>query len=143
MPRAEYKERGIVKHQDLINKMTIEEKAALLSGKGEWQTWNLDRLGIPSIYCSDGPHGIRKQAGAGDHLGLNPSLPATCFPTAATVANSWDEALGEEIGKALGEEAAVQGVDIVLGPGLNIKRSPLRNWSGTPMTWTSETLGLV
>ena len=125
MPRAEYKERGIVKHQDLINKMTIEEKAALLSGKGEWQTWNLDRLGIPSIYCSDGPHGIRKQAGAGDHLGLNPSLPATCFPTAATVANSWDEALGEEIGKALGEEAAVQGVDIVLGPGLNIKRSPL------------------
>lgn len=125
MPRAEYKERGIVKHQDLINKMTIEEKAVLLSGKGEWQTWNLDRLGIPSIYCSDGPHGIRKQAGAGDHLGLNPSLPATCFPTAATVANSWDEALGEEIGKALGEEAAVQGVDIVLGPGLNIKRSPL------------------
>ena len=125
MPRAEYKERGIVKHQDLINKMTIEEKAALLSGKGEWQTWNIDRLGIPSIYCSDGPHGIRKQAGAGDHLGLNPSLPATCFPTAATVANSWDEALGEEIGKALGEEAAVQGVDIVLGPGLNIKRSPL------------------
>ncbi len=114
-----------MKHQDLINKMTIEEKAALLSGKGEWQTWNLDRLGIPSIYCSDGPHGIRKQAGAGDHLGLNPSLPATCFPTAATVANSWDEALGEEIGKALGEEAAVQGVDIVLGPGLNIKRSPL------------------
>ena len=114
-----------MKHQDLINKMTIEEKAALLSGKGEWQTWNIDRLGIPSIYCSDGPHGIRKQAGAGDHLGLNPSLPATCFPTAATVANSWDEALGEEIGKALGEEAAVQGVDIVLGPGLNIKRSPL------------------
>lgn len=114
-----------MKHQDLINKMTIEEKAVLLSGKGEWQTWNLDRLGIPSIYCSDGPHGIRKQAGAGDHLGLNPSLPATCFPTAATVANSWDEALGEEIGKALGEEAAVQGVDIVLGPGLNIKRSPL------------------
>lgn len=105
--------------------MTLEEKAALLSGKGEWQTWNIDRLDIPSIYCSDGPHGIRKQAGAGDHLGLNPSLPATCFPTAAMVANSWDESLGEEIGKALGEEAAVQGVDIVLGPGLNIKRSPL------------------
>lgn len=105
--------------------MTLEEKAALLSGKGEWQTWNIDRLGIPSVYCSDGPHGIRKQAGAGDHLGLNPSLPATCFPTAATVANSWDPSLGEEIGKALGEEAAAQGVDIVLGPGLNIKRSPL------------------
>ena len=105
--------------------MTLEEKAVLLSGKGEWQTWNLDRLDIPSIYCSDGPHGIRRQAGTGDHLGLNPSLPATCFPTAATVANSWDPQLGEAIGEALGEEAAVQGVNVVLGPGLNIKRSPL------------------
>ena len=105
--------------------MTLEEKAALLSGKGEWQTWDFERLGIPSMFCSDGPHGIRKQAGAGDHLGLNPSLPATCFPTAATVANSWDPDLGEEIGKALGEEASVQGVHVVLGPGLNIKRSPL------------------
>lgn len=105
--------------------MKLEEKAALLSGKGEWQTWDFERLGIPSVYCSDGPHGIRKQAGAGDHLGLNPSLPATCFPTAATVANSWDPQLGEEIGKALGEEACVQGVHVVLGPGLNIKRSPL------------------
>lgn len=114
-----------MKHQELIEKMTLEEKAAILSGKGEWQTWNIDRLEIPSIFCSDGPHGIRKQAGAGDHLGLNPSLPATCFPTAATVANSWDPDLGEEIGRALGEEAAVQGVNVVLGPGLNIKRSPL------------------
>lgn len=114
-----------MKQREYIDQMTLEEKAALLSGKGEWQTWNIDRLGIPSVYCSDGPHGIRKQAGAGDHLGLNPSLPATCFPTAATVANSWDPSLGEEIGKALGEEAAAQGVDIVLGPGLNIKRSPL------------------
>ena len=114
-----------MKNKELIEKMTLEEKAALLSGKGEWQTWNFDRLGIPSMYCSDGPHGIRKQAGAGDHLGLNPSLPATCFPTAATMANSWDPDLGEEIGKALGEEAAVQGVHVVLGPGLNIKRSPL------------------
>ena len=112
-----------MKHKQLIEKMTLEEKAALLSGKGEWQTWNLDRLGIPSMYCSDGPHGIRKQAGAGDHLGLNPSLPATCFPTAATVANSWNPKLGEEIGKALGEEATVQGVDVVLGPGLNIKEA--------------------
>ena len=114
-----------MKHQEMISKMTLEEKAAFLSGKGEWQTWNFDRLGIPSMYCSDGPHGIRKQAGAGDHLGLNPSLPATCFPTAATMANSWDPELGEEIGKALGEEAEVQDVHVVLGPGLNIKRSPL------------------
>ena len=105
--------------------MTLEEKAALLSGKGEWQTWDIKRLGIPSFFCADGPHGIRKQAGAGDHLGLNPSLPATCFPTAATVANSWDPELGEEIGEALGEEASVRGVNVVLGPGLNIKRSPL------------------
>ena len=114
-----------MKQKELIGKMTLEEKAALLSGKGEWQTWNFDHLGIPSIYCSDGPHGLRKQAGAGDHLGLNPSLPATCFPTAATVANSWDPSLGEEIGEALGEEAQAQDVHVILGPGLNIKRSPL------------------
>lgn len=114
-----------MKHIELIQKMTIEEKAALLSGKNVWQSWNIDRLGIPSIFCSDGPHGVRKQAGEGDHLGLNASLEATCFPTAATIANSWDESLGEEIGKALGEEAASQEVDVILGPGLNIKRSPL------------------
>ena len=114
-----------MKHRDIIEKMTLEEKALLLSGKNEWQTWNLDKHNIPSLFCSDGPHGIRKQAGEGDHLGLNPSLPATCFPTAATVANSWDEKLGEEIGIALGEEARALSVDIVLGPGLNIKRSPL------------------
>lgn len=70
---------------------------------------------------SDGPHGLRRQAGAGDHLGLNASLPATCFPTAAGVANSWDEALGEEIGEALAEEAVTMGVNVILGPGLNIK----------------------
>ena len=114
-----------MKHQDLISKMTLEEKAAILSGKTVWETRAYPRLNIPSICCSDGPHGIRRQAGEGDHLGLNASLPATCFPTAATVANSWNEQLGEEIGAALGEEAAVQGVNIVLGPGLNIKRSPL------------------
>ena len=96
-----------MKHQDIIEKMTVEEKAAFLSGKGEWDTRDIPRLDIPSVYCADGPHGIRKQAGAGDHLGLNESLPATCFPTAATIANSWDEELGREIGEALGEEAAV------------------------------------
>lgn len=114
-----------MKHLDIIKKMTLEEKAAILSGKTVWESLNIDRLGIPSIFCSDGPHGIRKQAGSGDHLGLNASIPATCFPTAATIANSWDVELGEEIGKALGEEAAAQKVDVVLGPGLNIKRSPL------------------
>lgn len=114
-----------MKHQDIIEKMTLEEKAALLSGKNVWQTRDYDRLGLPSIFCSDGPHGIRKQAGAGDHLGLNASLPATCFPTAATVANSWDEELGKKLGEALGEEASAQEVHVLLGPGLNMKRSPL------------------
>ena len=76
-----------LKHRDIIDKMTLEEKAAFLSGKNVWQTRDYSRLGLPSIFCSDGPHGIRKQAGAGDHLGLNASLPATCFPTAATVAS--------------------------------------------------------
>ena len=80
---------------------------------------------MPSITLSDGPNGVRKQAGAADHLGLNPSVPATCFPTAATVACSWDPALGEEIGRAMGEEAAAQEVAVLLGPGLNTKRSPL------------------
>lgn len=114
-----------MKHKDIIVQMTMEEKAAFLSGKNEWQTRDIPRLHIPSILLSDGPHGVRKQEGNGDHLGLNPSLPATCFPTAAAVANSWNEELGEEIGRALGEEASALGVDVLLGPGLNMKRSPL------------------
>ena len=114
-----------MKHQDLLNKMTLDEKAAILSGMTEWETRNIDRLNIPSMFCSDGPHGIRKQEGDGDHLGLNASVPATCFPTAATVANSWDPELGEEIGKALGEEAVALNVNVILGPGLNVKRNPL------------------
>lgn len=113
-----------MKHQDLLNKMTLDEKAAILSGMTEWETRNIDRLNIPSMFCSDGPHGIRKQEGDGDHLGLNASVPATCFPTAATVANSWDPELGEEIGKALGEEAVALNVNVILGPGLNVKRNP-------------------
>lgn len=113
-----------MRHQDIIDKMTLEEKCAFLSGKTVWETRDVKRLGIPSIFCSDGPHGVRKQAGEGDHLGLNASLPATCFPTAATIANSWNEKLGEEMGRALGEEAASQNVHVLLGPGLNIKRSP-------------------
>ena len=114
-----------MKHQDLIDQLTLEEKAALLGGKGEWDSRDIPRLGIPSMIMSDGPHGLRRQAGAGDHLGLNASLPATCFPTAATMANSWDRDLGIEVGEALGEEAKAMGVNILLGPGMNIKRSPL------------------
>lgn len=111
--------------KNIISKMTLEEKCSLLSGEGNFTTKAVKRLGIPSMFLSDGPHGIRKQEGAADHLGLNASRPATCFPTAATVANSWDEGLAEEIGKMLGEEAAAQGVSILLGPALNMKRSPL------------------
>ncbi|MGF0034592.1 glycoside hydrolase family 3 C-terminal domain-containing protein [Bariatricus sp. SGI.154] len=114
-----------MKHADIINKMTLEEKAAILSGASEWETREVKRLSLPSIFFSDGPHGLRKQEGEGDHLGLNASVPATCFPTAAAIANSWDEGLGEEIGQALGEEAGALGVNVLLGPGLNIKRSPL------------------
>lgn len=114
-----------MKHTDIIEKMTIEEKAAILSGKNVWQSRNIDRLGIPSIFCADGPHGIRRQAREGDHLGLNASLPATCFPTAASISNSWDMDLCREIGEALGEEASALDVNVLLGPGLNIKRSPL------------------
>ena len=105
--------------------LTLEEKAALLQGWSTWTTWDGSKMGIPPIFLSDGPHGLRKQAGAGDHLGLNASIPATCFPTAATMANSWDVALGEELGKALGEEAVANDVHVVLGPGVNMKRSPL------------------
>lgn len=114
-----------MKYQELISQMSLEEKCYLFSGKDFWQSRSIKRLGIPNMTMSDGPHGIRKQEGAGDQLGLNGSLPATCFPTAATMANSWDPELGEEMGKYLGEEAACQDVDVLLGPGINIKRSPL------------------
>ena len=114
-----------MKHQDIIAKLSLEQKCALLSGKNTWQTQDYPKQGVPAIWLSDGPNGLRKQAGAADHLGLNPSVPATCFPTAATMANSWDPALGEEVGRALGEETAANRVNVLLGPGLNVKRSPL------------------
>ena len=114
-----------MKHADIIKTLDLEQKCALLSGGTVFTTRALPGKGIPAITLSDGPNGVRKQAGAADHLGLNPSVPATCFPTSATVANSWDPALGEAVGAAMGEEAAAQGVSVLLGPGLNIKRSPL------------------
>lgn len=109
----------------LLKELTLEEKCAMLSGAETFKTRGMPQHGIPQIWLSDGPHGLRKQAGESDHLGLNPSVPATCFPTASAVANSWDAALGEEIGAALGEEAAAQEVSVLLGPGLNMKRNPL------------------
>ena len=109
----------------LLKELTLEEKCALLSGAETFKPRGMPEHGISQIWLSDGPHGLRKQAGESDHLGLNPSVPATFFPTASAVANSWDAALGEEIGAALGEEAAAQEVSVVLGPGLNMKRNPL------------------
>lgn len=114
-----------MKYAEIIKKMSIEEKAALMSGRDFWSTTEYEQYGIPSAFLSDGPHGLRKQAAASDHLGLNASVPATCYPTAATMANSWNEALGEKLGEYLGEEAAAQSVNVLLGPGMNIKRNPL------------------
>lgn len=109
----------------LVADLSLIEKAALLSGDNVWQTRAIERLAVPAVWMSDGPHGVRKQVGSADHLGLHGSEEATCFPTAATIASSWDEDLAEEIGHALGREASAQGVGVLLGPGLNIKRSPL------------------
>lgn len=114
-----------MKNKDIISKMTLEEKASFMSGKDFWTTTESQKHGIPSMFLSDGPHGLRKQAAAADHLGLNEGIPSTCFPTSATVANSWNDQLGEEMAKYLGKEAASLKVNVLLGPGTNIKRNPL------------------
>ncbi|MFV0556377.1 MAG: beta-glucosidase [Lactovum sp.] len=114
-----------MKYSELIEKMTLEEKASLMSGENFWNTKTIERLDIPSIMLTDGPHGLRKQGGKADHLGLNKSLPATCYPTAATLANSWDRELLREVGAGIGKEARSEEVSVLLGPGLNIKRNPL------------------
>lgn len=94
-------------------------------GKNFWELASIERLGIRSIMVTDGPHGLRKQAGEADHLGLNASVPATCFPPAVAAASSWDPKLTAEMGAAIAREAAAENVAVVLGPGVNIKRSPL------------------
>ena len=111
--------------KEIVKKMTLREKADFLTGKAFFKTVDYPQFGIRGMYLSDGPHGLRKQAEAADHLGLHKSIPATCFPTASIMACSWDEELGERVGEALGKEAASMDVDMVLGPGLNIKRNPL------------------
>lgn len=111
--------------KSIIEQMTLEEKASLCSGADFWNTKAIERLGIPSIMMTDGPHGLRKQAADNDHLGLNASVPSTCFPAGATLACSWDRALLEKVGVSLGEECQAEGVSIILGPAANIKRSPL------------------
>lgn len=111
--------------KELMKEMTLEEKAGLCSGFDFWNTKAIERLGIPSIMMTDGPHGLRKQVGDTDHLGINNSVPSTCFPSAAGLACSWDKDLVNKVGGAIGEECQAENVAIVLGPGANIKRSPL------------------
>lgn len=118
-------EEQVMDVQEIISHLTLEQKCALLSGAETFKTRGYSQLGIPQMWLADGPNGVRKQAGESDHLGLNPSVAATCFPTASAAASSWNPELGEKIGAALGEEAAAQDVAVLLGPGLNIKRSPL------------------
>ncbi|MFL6562060.1 MAG: glycoside hydrolase family 3 protein, partial [Bacillus sp. (in: firmicutes)] len=111
--------------KQLIKEMTLEEKASLCSGLDFWHLKGIERLGIPSIMVTDGPHGLRKQASSADHLGLLNSVPATCFPSASGLASTWNRSLVEKVGIALGEECQAEDVAILLGPGANIKRSPL------------------
>ncbi|WP_025157927.1 glycoside hydrolase family 3 C-terminal domain-containing protein [Leifsonia aquatica] len=107
------------------SELTTEEKASITSGASFWETEAVQRVGIPSIYLTDGPHGVRKQSQGGDHLGIGDSVPATCFPPAVALGSTWDADLLARVGAALGEEAKAEGVGVLLGPGINIKRSPL------------------
>ena len=115
----------MLKHQDLISQMTLEEKASLCSGKDFWHLKSIERLGIPEIMVCDGPHGLRKQNAENKKVGIGNSYPATCFPTAVTTACSWDRDLIYKMGQALAEECLQHGVSVLLGPGVNMKRSPL------------------
>lgn len=109
----------------IISQMTLEEKASLCSGLDFWNTKGIERLGIPSIMVTDGPHGLRKQAEGADHLGIYNSIPSTCFPSAVGLASTWNKDLINQVGVALGEECQAENVGVLLGPGANIKRSPL------------------
>ncbi|MGE6363711.1 glycoside hydrolase family 3 C-terminal domain-containing protein [Bacillus paramycoides] len=109
----------------IISQMTLEEKASLCSGLDFWNTKGIERLGIPSIMVTDGPHGLRKQAEGADHLGIYNSIPSTCFPSAVGLASTWNKELIKQVGVALGEECQAENVGVLLGPGANIKRSPL------------------
>ena len=108
-----------------VSSLSLEMRAQLLAGESHWKTYAAPSAGIPSLFLSDGPHGLRKQEGAQDCMGIADSRPATCFPTASALACSFDPELVERVGAAIGEEARRQGVDVVLGPGVNIKRHPL------------------
>ena len=109
----------------LLTQLTLEEKAKLCSGQDFWHLEGIERLGLDAVMVTDGPHGLRKQGAAADHLGANKSIPATCFPTASGLASSWNRELMHEVGEALGEHCAEENVTVLLGPGMNIKRHPL------------------
>lgn len=109
----------------IIREMTLEEKAGMCSGKDFWHLKGVERLGIPEVMVSDGPHGLRKQAAEADHLGLNESIKAVCFPTACATACSFDRDLLEEMGERIGDECQAEDLSVILGPAVNIKRSPL------------------
>ena len=111
--------------RQLISKMTLEEKASLCSGADFWHTKEVARLGIPAAAVSDGPHGLRKQDGEADHLGLNESIRAVCFPAGCALAASFDRSLARHLGETLGNECQAENVSTILGPAMNIKRSPL------------------
>nr|NNM90670.1 glycosyl hydrolase [Bacilli bacterium] len=111
--------------ENVIEQMTLEEKASLCSGRNFWETKPIERLFIPSIMMTDGPHGLRKQNGDADHVGLHDSVPATCFPSGSALASSWNTDLLFAVGSALGRECQTHGVGILLGPAVNLKRSPL------------------
>ena len=116
---------GNMNAQEILKQMTLEEKAAFCSGQDFWHTKAIDRLGVPSVMMCDGPHGLRKQEGEGDHLGINKSIETVCYPTAAALASSFDRDVMAQLGEALGKECQAENVGMLLGPGLNIKRSPL------------------
>ena len=112
-----------IKH--LVSQMTLEEKCGLLSGLDFWHTKPVPRLGIPAVMVSDGPHGLRKQEEGGDHLGMNDSIKAVCMPAACATAASFDRELIRRSGEAIGASAQHERISVVLGPAVNIKRSPL------------------
>ena len=112
--------------EKLLEEMTLEEKVSFCSGKDFWHLEGLERSGIPSILVTDGPHGVRKLPDdAEDSLGIEQSVPATCFPTASLLASTWNTEMIKEVGRAIGEECREEKVAVLLGPGANIKRSPL------------------
>ena len=137
-----------MKHADIIQTLDLEQKCALLSGGTVFDTRALPGKNVPSITLSDGPNGVRKQAGAADHLGLNPSVPATCFPPAAGLSSSWNPELIHQVGEAMAEECIQEKVAVILGPGVNIKRNPLGGrcfeyWSEDPYLAGHEAVGIV